>query len=271
MAHTKSLAEVKDEIVPVLQQQALGAAETNFSKALSDQAAKDGMEKTAAAHGLQVQTTDFLPKDGVVAGVSDSTGLMAQAFQTAKGAAPVSVSTGDGNAVFKVVDIAPPHAPTFEAWKSHVLDDYRTDKVPQLLRAELDKLDARAKELKDLGKAAAELNIPVTTSDLVGKDAQVPGVGAMSGPASVAFDLAPGAISGPISTGDGGVVLSVVDKQQPTAQEIAQNFSQTREQMLDTQREEVFRLYLGTLMEKYQKAGAIQIKQTAPSPIGLGQ
>ncbi len=48
------------------------------------------------------------------------------------------------------------------------------------------------------------MKLTVKTSDLVGKDGQVPDVGSMTGPASVAFTLAKGAISGPINTGRNG-------------------------------------------------------------------
>ena len=54
----------------------------------------------------------------------------------------------------------------------------------------------------------------------------------MSGPGSVAFDLPKGGISGPINVGRVGVVLSVIDQQEPTTEEIAKNFDQTREQLL---------------------------------------
>jgi peptidyl-prolyl cis-trans isomerase D len=271
-AHTKPLSEVKAEIVPILEQQKFGAAETSYANQLVAEAKKDGIDKTAAAHGLHATTTDYVAKDGVIAGVSDSTGFLTMAFQTDKNAAPVSVSTGDGYAVFQILDIKAPHAPTFEAWRSHILDDYRADQAPGLLTAQLNKLAARAKELNDLHKAAAELNIPVKTSDLVGKDGQVPDLGAMSGAASVAFSLAKGAISGPINSGTSGAILTVTDKQEPSTEDIAKNFEQTREQMLGEKREEVFRLYLGTLMQKYQKAGSIRMAKTAPvSPLGLGQ
>ena len=274
-AHTKPLAEVKADIVPVLEQQRFGQAETQYANQLAAEAKKNGIDKTAAAHGLHGTTTDFVAKDGVVPGVSDSTGLLTSAFQTAKGADPVSVSTGDGYAVFQVVDIQAPHAPTFDAYRGHLLDDYRTEQAPGLLSAQLDKLDSRAKALNDLHKAAAELNIPVKSSDLVGKDGQVPELGAMSGAGSVAFTLAKGAISNPINTGSNGVVLSVTDKQEPAAEDVAKNFDTTRETMLNDKREEVFRLYLGNLMQRYQKSGAIRMSKSAATPVsplgGLGQ
>jgi peptidyl-prolyl cis-trans isomerase D len=255
-AHTKPLAEVKDQIVPVLQQQKLGTAEQTYANALASQAKKDGLDKTAAAHNLHVVTSDYLPSTGTVAGVSD-------------GSAMLAASTGDGYAVYQVVDVKAAHAPTFDEYKAHLLNDYRQQQIPTMLNAQLNKLDDRAKQLGDLHKAAAEMNIPVKTSDLVGKDGQVPDVGSMSGPASVAFSLAKGAISAPISTGQSGIVLSVIDKQEPGAEDIAKNFEQTKDQMLEERREEVFRVYLGTLQQKYQKAGAIRMK-AKPAGLPLG-
>ena len=265
-AHMQPLAEVKPEIVPVLEQQKAGAAEQAFATQLVDQAKKDGIDKAAAAKGLHVVTTDYLAKEAVIPGLADGSTLLTQAFSAAKGAAPASVSTGDGFAVFQVADIKAAHAPEFAEYKQHILDDYREQQVPQLLSAQLNKLDDRAKVLNDLKKAAAEMNIPVKTSDLVGKDGQVPEVGAMSGPGAVAFTLAKGAISGPINAGRAGIVLSVIDKQEPGAEDIAKGFSQTREQLLNTQREEIFRVYIGSLTDKYEKAGAVRYAQKQPEP-----
>ena len=271
-AHLRPLSEVKAEIVPVLEQQRAGAAEQTFASALATDAKKDGMDKAAAAKGLKVVTTDYVAKDGTIPGLADGSGLLTQAFATNKGADPATVSTGDGYAVFQVMDVKPAHAPEFAEYKTHVLEDYREQQVPQLLSTQLNKLDDRAKVLNSLQKAAAEMNVPVKTSDLVGKEAQVPDLGAMSGPGSVVFSLAKGAISGPINAGRVGVVLTVLDKQEPTAEDMAKNFNATREKLLDQQREEIFRVYIGELTQKYEKGGAVRMskKQAAPggSPFG---
>lgn len=267
-AHTKPLSEVKAEILPLLEQQKAGAAEQNFATALAADAKKDGIDKAAAAKGLHVVTTDYVAKDGVIPGLADGTGLLTQAFTTAKGAEPAAVSTGDVYAVFQVVDVKAAHAPDFAEYKQHILNDYREQQVPALLSTQLNKLDDRAKALGDLHKAAAEMNIPVKTSDLVGKDAQVPDLGAMNGPGAVAFTLAKGAISGPINAGRVGVVLTVLDKQEPTADDVAKNLDKTKEQLLSAQDDEIFRVYIGGLMQKYQKNGAIRYakgSQTEPS------
>ena len=265
-AHERPLAEVKSEIVPVLEQQKAGAAEQTFAAQLAADAKANGLDKAAAAKGLHVVTTDYIAKDGVVPGLSDGTALLAQAFSAAKGAAPAAVSTGNGFAVFQVEDVKAAHAPDFADYKSHILDDFREQQLPQLLATQLNKLDDRAKVLNDLKKAAAEMNIPVKTSDYVSKDGQVPDLGAMSGPGAVAFSLAKGAISGPINAGRVGVVLTVLDKQEPTADDIAKNFDKMRAQLLGDRQDEIFRVYMGSLMEKYEKGGAVRYSKQPSTP-----
>ncbi len=271
-AHERPLAEVKPEIVPVLEQQKAGAAEQNFASQLAADAKKNGMEKAASAKGLHVVTTDFLAKDGVIAGLADGSPLLAQAFATTKGADPVAVSTGEGFAIFRVEDVKAAHAPEFADYKAHILNDYREQQVPQLLSAALNKLNDRAKVLNDLKKAAAEMNIPVKTSDFVNRDGQVAGLGPMSGPAAVAFTLAKGAISPPINAERIGAILKVLDKQEPSAEEITQNFAKMRAQLVGQQQNEIFQVYMGNLMEKYEKGGAVRYskKQTEPEPSPIG-
>ncbi|MGP8259080.1 MAG: peptidyl-prolyl cis-trans isomerase [Acidobacteriaceae bacterium] len=263
----KPLAEVKETILKTLQQEKQGAALQSYGTELAAEAKKNGLEKTAAAHGLHAVTTDYVAKDAVIGGLSDSSPMLNQAFTTDKGADPAAVSTGDGYALFTVLDVKAAHAPEFAEYKSHVLDDYRDQKAPQLLQAETGKLAARAKELNDLKKAAAELKLPVKSSGLVGQDDQVTDLGAMSGPGAVAFTLGQGGISGPIDAGQTGVVLSITDKQEPTADEIAKNFDATREKLLSQQREEIFRLYMGALTDKYNKGGGVRMsKKPATTP-----
>ena len=268
-ASVKSLAEVKPAIVEAVQVQKSGAASTNFGAQLVAEAKKDGIQKAADAHGLHAQTTEFLGRSGAISSLPDSAALITAAFGAAKGAAPQIVSTGEGYAVFQVTDVQAAHAPNFADYKDHILTDYRQEKTPQMLNEALIKLSDRAKVLNDLHKAAAELKYDVKTSELVGRDAQVTDIGAMSGAASVAFTLPQGGISGPINEGANGVVLQLTDKQQPTADDIAKNFSATKEKLVDAKRQEAFSVFVGTLMDKYEKGNAITYSKKPASPLGL--
>ena len=78
----------------------------------------------------------------------------------------------------------------------------------------------------------------VKTSDLVGQSGQVPDFGQVGQVAPQLFDLSVGNISGPINAGRTGVVVKIIDKQEPSADEIAKNFDQTRDQILEQRRAE---------------------------------
>jgi peptidyl-prolyl cis-trans isomerase D len=267
-AGTKPLSEVRDSIAQTLQQQKAGQAEQQFATQLAEDAKKNGIDKAAAAHGLHAVTTDYVARDGVIGGLSDASTLLNQAFSTAKGAAPATASTGDGYAIFQVLDVKSAHAPDFAEYKSHVLDDYRNDKAPQLVQDQIRKLDDRAKVLNDLKKAAAEFKVPVKSSDLVGQDGQVPDLGSMAGAPSVAFSLPKGGISGSLSTADGGAVLTVTDKQEPSADEITKNFDRMREQLLNEQRNQMFSVFVGTLAKRYEDGKGIRMSKQAAAQTG---
>ena len=267
-ASVKPLADVKAAIQNTLEQQKAGAAEQNFANQLASEAGKQGLDKAAAAHGMHVTTTDYLPQTGTIPSLADSTTILKQAFSTAKGAAPAVASTGEGFAVFQVQDVKAAHAPEFADYKPHLLDDYREQQAPEMLNAELNKLAARAKALGDLKKAAVEMKLPVKTSDLVGREAQVTDLGSMGGPAAQAFSLAKGEISGPINEGPNGAVLQITDKQQPTPEDLAKSFGETKDKLLDQKRSEAFQVFVGSLMDRYQKAGAIIYSKAPAKPLG---
>jgi peptidyl-prolyl cis-trans isomerase D len=270
-ASVKSLADVKPAIVEQLSSQKAAAAAQSYAAALAAEAKKNGLEKTAAAHRLQLTTTDYLGKTGTIASLPDSTSLLAAAFDAKKGDAPQTASTGDGYAIFQVADIKPAHAPEFAAYKDHLLEDYRAEKTPELLNAQLIKLADRAKALGDLHKAAAEMKLTVKTSDLVGRDAQVPDIGSLTGAASVVFTMPKGGISGPVNEGVNGAVLQLTDKIEPTPAEVAAGFAATKDKLLNQQRQEAFSVFVSSLLERYEKAGSIVYskKQTTPGlPFG---
>jgi peptidyl-prolyl cis-trans isomerase D len=268
-ANVKPFTEVKASIVEQLQTRKSAAAAQSYAAQLTAEAQKNGLDKTAAAHNLHVITTDYVAKDGIIPSLADSTGLLSAAFNATKGAPPAVASTGEGNAVFQVEDIKPAHAPDFATFKPRILDDYRSQKVPELLNTQLIKLSDLAKKLGDLHKAAAQMNLTVKSSDLVGRDAQVTDIGSLTGAASVAFTMPIGGISGPINEGVNGAVLQLTDKQQPTAADIAAHLDATRDSLLNQQRQEAFSVFVDSLMNRYEKAGAITYsKKPAQLPLG---
>jgi peptidyl-prolyl cis-trans isomerase D len=271
-AHTRPFDEVKPQILATLTQQKEQQAQQNFAQQLASEAKKNGLQATAAAHHLTLQTTDFVQQDAVVPGVADASKLLTAAFATAKGAAPAIASTGDGFAVFQVEDVKPAHAPDFATYRDHILSDYRTQQTPVLLEQKATQMADKAHATNDLQAAAKEFGATIETSDLVGREGQVPDIGALATAAPQLFTMQAGQISGPIRGDHTGVVAKLDEKQEPSAQDLAQHLDQAKESLLDQKREEAFAVFVSDVAEKYQKQGRVVMsKQPMSAPQLPGQ
>jgi peptidyl-prolyl cis-trans isomerase D len=258
-AHSQSLAEVTPTIQVQLIRQKEAAAESAYAQALATEAVKNGLDKTAGAHHLQVVTTPELNSQGTIAGLPDGSQVVSKAFTVKQGATPAFAPTGEGYAIFQVVGVTPSHAPSFAEFKSKIASDYADERLPQLLNEKTKELADKAKAYNDLAKAAKEMGATVKTSDLVGESGQVPDFGQVGSVAPDLFNMAPGTISGPINAQRTGVVAKILDKVSPTPEEVAKNLDSTREQILNQRQEEVFGIYVSTAQDEFKKAKLIAI------------
>ena len=260
-AHVKTLAEVKDQIEPLIRQQAGAQAADVQAHALLTQARNVGLDKAAAAKGLQVVTTDFVSQSDSLPGIGNSSQFMQALFAKPDKSPADEVQLPQGYAIFELLDSKPAATPTFPEIKSRVETDFKNERASALLGQKTQELSDRAKAEHDLKKAAKELGATMKTSDFVLPDGQVPDIGSMSGQAAVAFTLKPGEISGPIVTNASGAVLSVLEKQAPTPEDFASKGDQIRDSVLQGKQQELFGLFLSNLREQMEKSGKIKINQ----------
>ena len=258
-AHTQQLNDVLPTIQATLIRQKSTTAQENFARALTSEAIKNGLQKTAEAHHLQLVTTPPVNAQGVIPSLPDGSQLIAHAFESKQGDPAQSAQTGEGYAIFQITGITAAHAPNFADWKSHAADDYRNEQVPALLSQKTAELAAKAKSMNDLSKAAKEVGATVKTSDLVGQSGQVPEFGAVGQVAPQMFDMTTGSITGPINAGRTGVVAKVLDKQEPSADEIGKNLDQTREQILEQKRQEAFGVFANSILNEYKKNNRVRM------------
>lgn len=263
IAHTKPFEEVKGAILATMVREKEAQAAQAFAQSLATEAQKNGLDKTAAAHHLQVATTDYIAQGAIVPGLADGSKLLSQAFAAKKGAPPATASTGEGFAVFQVADIHAAHAPDFAEYKPHLIEDFRDQQLPLLLATKTNALAAQAKQGNDLAAAAKSVGATVKTSDFVGRDGQVPDLGQIGQLAPQAFDLSNGQVSNAINTGRNGIVLKLTGKQEPTPADIAKSLPQARQQMAAQRREEMFAVYVSSITQQYEKAGRVRMNKKA--------
>ena len=258
-AHTQQLNEVLPTIQATLIRKKSTDAQENFAKQLAAEAMKNGLAKTAAAHHLELATSQPIARQGVIAALPDSSALVSKAFESKQGDPAQFAATGEGYAIFQVTGIAGAHAPAFADWKSHIIEDYRDDQLPGLLAQKTTELATKAHNYNDLAKAAKEVGATVKQSDLVSPTGQVPDLGQVAQVAPQLLTMNVGNISGPINAQRTGVVAKIVDKQEPSADEIAKNFDQTREQLLDEHRNEAFSVFMSNIFADYKKHNRIAL------------
>jgi peptidyl-prolyl cis-trans isomerase D len=269
-AHLKPLQEVKGQILATLTRQQESDQQASYAQQLSTEAAKSGLAKTAEAHHLQVVTTDYLQQNAVLPGLADGSKLLTQAFSAKAGSAPQVSGTGEGFAVFQLEDLKAAHAPAFEDYKSHLVDDFREQQLPQLLARKTNELADKAHVENNLAQAAKEVGATVKTSELVAHTGQVPDIGELATAAPDLFDLKVGQFSKPINTGHSGIVAKIDDKQEPAADEITKNFDATREQLLSERREQMFSVFVTSLTDRYEKQGGIRMNKKAQTGLPQG-
>ncbi len=260
-AHMKTLDEVKAQIEPLIRQQKAARVAEQKANALLTQARSEGMDKAAAAKGLQLTTTDFFSRKDSLPGIGASPQFMDAVFGEGEKSPPDMVQIPQGYVIFQLQAVKPPATPTFDEIRSRVEQEFTNERASTLLAQKTQELSDRAKAEHELKKAAKELGATLKTSDFVLPDGQVPNIGSMSGPASVAFSLKPGEISGPVNNGTTGAVLQVLEKQAPSDQEYAEKKDQIRDSLLQDKQGELFGLFVTNLRQQMEKAGKIKINQ----------
>jgi peptidyl-prolyl cis-trans isomerase D len=98
----------------------------------------------------------------------------------------------------------------------------------------------------------------------VGSSGQVPDFGEVGQVAPQLFEMSVGSYSGAINAGRTGVVVKILDKQEPSADEIAKNFDQTRDDMLQQKRNEAFSVFMSGVWNDYKKHNLIRFNAKPP-------
>src|SRR5579862_8712184 len=260
-AHTKSLDEVKAEIEPIIKHQKAQQIAQKHAEDLLKQARANGLDAAAATMKIPVVTTDFFTRKDMLPGLGPATQFMDAVFTETEKSPPDVAPASQGIAVFQLLAVKPPATPTFEEIRTKVEDEFKNERSNLLLTQKIQELSDRAKAEHDLKRAAKELGATFKTSDLVLPDGQVPDVGSMSGQASVAFNMKPGDISGPISSGATAVVIQLLENQPPPESDFAAKRDQLRDQLMQAKQQELFGLFISSLRDQMEKSGKIKINQ----------
>ncbi len=262
-AHLKPLAEVKAGIEETLKQEKIRTQMNKLSSEAEALAQKQGLEKAASKYGAQVVQSNPVGRSDALPGIGPQPPLMDAIFTTAEKAGPQAAGMPQGIVVFEVTKILPARMPAFDEVRDRVTTEFKNQRASDILRRKALEMSDRAHAEHDLSKAAKEAGATFKTSDLVGRSQTVPDIGNMAGPASVAFTMKPGEISGPLNAGGGSAVLQIVERQEPSTSDpaFAQERDQLRERLANEKRQEVLGLFLNDLSTRLEKEGKVKVNK----------
>lgn len=264
LARTKPLSEVRDDIEKNLKARAAANMLDQKANAALAQAQKTSLDQAAAQNHARVIQSNPVSRNEELPGIGASPEVMSSVFSVTDKAGPQLERFGQGYVIFQVTTINPPRTPSFEEVRARVTNDFKAERGNALLQKKTKELADRAHVEHDLAKAAKEAGAALKTSDLVSQTSQVPQLGSMGGPASVAFTLKPGEISGPLNVGQNGAVLQLTERQEPSLNDPA--FAQARdglaEQLAGQKREQALELFMSNLSDRLEKEKKIKINKT---------
>jgi peptidyl-prolyl cis-trans isomerase D len=268
-AHARTLDDARAEIEPAVAAQKNQTIAAQLARTVETQAASGGLEKAAAANGLQVQESGSITRHDSLPGIGTSPQFTDSVFGMKANAAPASVALASGFAVAQVTEIKPPSTPTFEQVKDRVASELKQQKAQAMLAQKLQELGDKAKSSHNLKDAAKAVGATVKTSDLVAPDGQVPDIGALASSAPQVFDMKPGDISQAINLGQKGVVINLLEKTAPSDTEFEVTKNQLKTALLENKRSEVEEAFVVGLRARLQKDGKLVIDKKKVA--GLGQ
>ena len=260
-AHLKPLDEVRNQIEPIVSQQKVQSELERLARTVEADSRTQGMEKAAASKGLQLVNTEFFSNGASLPGIGNSPDFMNAVFSQKPNSPPASVRTATGYAIVQGTDVKPAATPTFEQVRDKLVQQFKQQRGQSLLAQKTQELSDRARAEHNLKAAAKAAGATMKTSELVSPGQQVPQIGQLTGGAAQVFDMKPGEISTPVSANGAGVVMQLVEKQEPSSADFDAKKDEIRESVLSRKRGEVIELWASNLRQKLEKDGKLKINQ----------
>jgi peptidyl-prolyl cis-trans isomerase D len=244
-ASTRSLEEVRPQIVEQLSYEKAQAQAASMAEAIEKEVeAPEDLDRVAKARGLAVQESGYFTRDEPISGLGPSPAAAAEAFDLNPGQVSGAVRVSRGYAFFSVVDKQAPHLPKLEDVKDRVREDVIKEKASELARQKAASVAATLKSASDFAKAAKAAGVEVKTTELVPRESPLPDVGVSPKVDQFAFSAPVGSVSDPVATDNALVVARVVERTQPTAEELAAGKDGLRAEMLNERRGRFFSAYM---------------------------
>ena len=242
---TQPFAEVRGAIENVLKRERSSSRATALAGAIAAEAATpEELERAAAARGYELQESGFAARGEPILGLGLAQEVSAQAFAIEPGAVAGPIPTPSGPAFVTVIDVQAPYIPEIEEVREQVREDVIRKKSLALAQERAAAAAETLKAADDFVAAAEDAEWSVGSSDLVTRGAALPEVGSSPTVEEVAFAMDPGTVSDVIQSGNAVAIVHLVERQEASAADLAQNRDTLRDELLFQRQSRFFTAYM---------------------------
>ena len=249
-ASSRPLDEVRAQIEDQIKwQRAQDEAQRTADDIASQLKTPEDFETVAKTRGLTVAESGFFAREEPIAGLGVAPAAAEQAFTMKSGEVSPAIRTPQGFAFITVTGTQEGSVPKLDEVKARVRDDVLKTKAVEAARQ---KAAAIASQLKtgsfEAGAKAAGLE--VKTTDLIARGAPIADAGVSPAIEAAAFALPSGAVSDPITTDTGAVIVKVLEKTAPTPAEVASGKQTMKDELVNERRGRFYAAYMTKARER---------------------
>jgi peptidyl-prolyl cis-trans isomerase D len=249
-ASTKSLADVRTQIEDQLKyEQAQSSAQKLADEVAGELKKPADFDKVARGRGLQTGESGLFAQDEPIAGIGMSPAVAQAAFSLKQGDVSDAIRTPQGYAFVTVTGRQDAYVPKLDEVKAKVRDDVLKQKAIEKARATAATVAATAKT-GDFAKAVKAAGLETKTTDLIARGAPIGDAGVSPKLEDAAFTLPAGAVSDAVVTENGAAVVKVMERQDPTPQDMAKEKDNLRSELLNDRKQKFFASYMTKARQK---------------------
>ena len=242
---TQPFAEVRGAIENTLRRERSSARASALARAIAEEATTpEELERAASARGYELQESGFAGRGEPILGLGLAQEVSAQAFAIDPGAVAGPIPTPSGPAFVTVTDIQEPYIPELDEVRDQVREDVIRKKSLTLAQERAAEAAETLKAADDFVAAAEEAEWSVGSSELVTRGSALPEVGVSAAVETVAFAMTPGSVSDVVQTGDAAAVLHLVEREEASAADLAQNRITLRNELMLQRQSRFFTAYM---------------------------
>jgi peptidyl-prolyl cis-trans isomerase D len=257
---TRTLDQVRPQIQEQLSFQVADQQITDRATQLQ-QRLKTAADMDAAAKelGLTVQESGAFQREDPVPGLGAAPQVAASAFSLADGAVSEPIASPRGPVFITVSGKQDPYVPKLEEVTERVRNDLITSRAAEMSRQRASEIAASLKNTAAPAFAAAakKLGLAAKDTELVARGTALPDIGVSPEVDKVVFALPAGAVSDPISTSEGTVIVRVDERDEVTPEEVRTGREAFRADLLNERRGKFFAAF----MNKAKSRITVEIKQ----------